>query len=204
MKRYRKFITTVATGVLLAAGGVIGIAGPANAAVVVGVCTITVGEPHASSHVNGTINSYGRLSCSIGMPNIHLRAQLEKSNGTTWNGNTEDWLNTSPGGSWFSNKAIPCAGNHGTYRTNVAIVLHAPPGVNPQYHAKTYTSIWRSVACGVSRTAPPSTPTTDSDVAEAETEAVTLTFLDDGTIRETIPEDLTAVESSPESLTVAP
>ena len=197
MTRYRKFIATVAAGALLAVGGVFGIAGPANAAVVIGVCTITVGEPHPSTHVAGTINAYGRLSCSLGMPNIHLRAQLEKSNGTKWNGNVEDWINTSPGDSWFSNIAIPCIGNNGTYRTNVAIVLHAPPGINPQYHAKTYTSIWRSTLCGMSLIGPLSAPTTDSDMAVS----VTLTFLDDGTIRETVPEDLTAVTFSPELLT---
>ena len=125
------------------------------------------------------------------MPNMHVRATLEKNNGKLFYGNTEDWNNQPAGKQLQSVTPIPCKNNAGTYRTQVAIAFTSPPGVNPRYHAKTYFSIWRSVACGVSRVAAPS----DDQVDTGPEVVATLTFLDDGTIRESTPDELTVTES---------
>lgn len=159
-------------GAIIVLSITLGVAAPANAAVV-GLCRITVGEPHGSHHVAGMINSYGRLQCSIDMPEIYVRTTLEKSSGAIWRGNPESWLSAPAYRTYSSIRAIPCAGNAGTYRTKVAISFTSPPGINPAYHAKTYTSIWRAVPpCAASRVAP--SGTTD----------LTLEFRTDGTIRE--------------------
>lgn len=162
---------------------------PATAAVV-GVCNITIGEPHPSTHVNGTINSYGRIMCTVAMPNTHVRATLEKSNGTTWVGPTQDFLNVPAYKTYTSTSAIPCVGNAGTYRTQVAIAFHSPLGYNPSYHAKTYYSIWRSVACGLAKAAPGTT----GIVNESPESVATITFLSDGTLRESTPEEIRTAE----------
>lgn len=175
---------------LVAAGLIAGAAAPAQAATVVGVCTITIGEPHPSHHVQGNINSYGRIGCSIGMPNVHVRATLEKANGQTWRGKAADYNNTSPGATYSSYSPIPCANNHGTYRTQVAIAFRSPAGYNPSYHAKTYYSIWRSVACGVARIAPDGSGAT----GDAPEVVATIAYLDDGTIREATPAELETAE----------
>lgn len=166
------------------AGGSLGVvmAAPAQAAVVVGVCSIIVGEPHPSAHVQGNINSYGRLTCTIGMNEIYVRADLERSNGTIWNGSAQSYVNTTAGRTFTSTRAIPCAGNSGTYRTRVSVTFRSPTGVNPSYHSSGYQSIWRQVACAGQ---PMSLNTKDTSSS-----VVTLTVYDDGTVRETAPAEL--------------
>lgn len=174
----RRWLSIVAA-IALTIGGVLGVAAPADAATVVGVCTITVGEPHASSHVSGTINSYGRLSCSIGMTEIYIRAYLEKSTGSSWGGNTESWLNTPAGKTYSSYAKTSCSQGPGTFRTRLSVAFTSPPGYNPSYHANTYYSVWRGVACGVSFAPAFVDEKRDSTPASE----VTFSFLDDGTVR---------------------
>jgi hypothetical protein len=189
MKTMKRTVAATLAATVLVGGFVGGFAAPASAATV-GVCRIVVGEPHPSAHVQGNISSYGRLTCTVGMPNMHVRATLEKSTGKLYYGNTEDLNNVTPNNTLQSVSPIPCKNNAGTYRTQVAIAFTSPPGVNPRYHAKTYYSIWRSVACGASRVAAPS-----DDAVKTGSEAVaTITFLDDGTMRESTPEELTAAD----------
>lgn len=190
MKKLRRTVAGALTATVLVGAFVAGAAAPASAATVVGICTIVIGEPHASAHVQGNINAYGRLTCSVGMPNMHVRATLEKSTGKLSYGNTEDLNNVTPGNTLSSYAPIPCKNNNGTYRTQVAIAFTSPAGYNPRYHAKTYFSIWRGVACGASRMA-----STDEVATDESPEVVaTIAYLDDGTIREATPEELTTAD----------
>jgi hypothetical protein len=188
MKNRRRIAGSLFSTTMLVAGIVVGSAVPANAATVVGICAVTVGEPHASTHVQGPINSFGRLTCTPSMPNMHVRATLEKGNGALYYGNTEDINNVPAGKTLTSVSPIPCRNNAGTYRTQVAIAFTSPPGLDPRYHAKTYYSIWRSVACGVSAVA---TPDRHKSVKDRESVA-SIALLSDGSVREATTAELSA------------
>ena len=134
------------------------VAAPAAQAVVVGVCTIKANDPHPSTHVTGTINATGTVSCSVLMDEIYIKVSLERSNGTVVPGNTQDVYNTSY---QMSNASTSCA-NAGTWRTRVQYALYAPAGYNPQHSASNFASPWKSVACGVARIAPDQSVAGDS------------------------------------------
>lgn len=184
MMKTRKRWLSILLGGAIAVGGSIGVAAPANAAVVVGVCTIKLDEPHGSGHVSGTIDSNGVVQCSLGMPNIYVKTILHRDNGQTANGPTEDLYNTDPWKIVNSVAWVPCAGNQGTWQASLSVVLRSPAGTNPQYHANTYWSIWRNVACGNSF-APASE---NASPGNESPNAVTVTFLSDGTVQESVPD----------------
>ncbi|WP_441355935.1 hypothetical protein [Agrococcus casei] len=117
------------------------------------------------------------MSCTVAMPEIYLRTSLAKSNGTVYSGNVVSLLNVSADKTLHSNRAIACAGNNGTYRTETYVMFRAPTGVNPAYHSNTYYSTWRPVVCGATLIGP-------SDVSQAEIE---ITVFDDGSIVESSP-----------------
>jgi len=127
----------------------VAIAAPANA-IIVGVCTIKANNPHGSTHVSGTINAVGTVSCTLVQDEIYIRTYLEKSTGASWGGNTQDYFDSS----WEqSNAATSCNQGPGTFRTRVSYAIHAPVGVSPRYAANTIYSPWVPVACGVSNRA---------------------------------------------------
>lgn len=122
---------------------------PANA-VVVGACTIKANDPHASTHVTGTINSEGTLKCTIGMTEIYLRAYLERSDGSSWGGNTEAWLDSIANKTYKSFANTSCSQSPGTFRTRVSYAFQSPPGVSPAYTSNIIYSPWFGLACGLS------------------------------------------------------
>jgi hypothetical protein len=81
------------------------------------------------------------------MEEIYIETYLERSDGSSWPGDAEDWLNTTYES---SNAAVNCSAGPGTFRTRVSYALTAPSGTNPRYTANTIYSPWISVACGVS------------------------------------------------------
>lgn len=127
---YAALISLVLTCLGLAA------AAPAQA-VVVGLCTITAQNPHGSTHVAGTVNTVGTVSCSMTMTEIYIQTTLEKSNGQYWSGNVRDYFNSSYE---MSNAATSCSQGPDSFRTRVSYVIQAPPGVNPRYTANTIYS----------------------------------------------------------------
>jgi len=117
---------------------------PAAQAVVVGICTIKANNPHASTHVNGTINGTATITCSQTMQEIYLRVKLEKSNGTTKLGTTTDEYGVSNA---QGNAFVQC-NQPGTYRVIAEYVLVAPPGYSPKRAASNIAGSYKSVACG--------------------------------------------------------
>lgn len=136
---------------LFAVGISIGTMASAQAAILVGVCTLKLGEAHASTHVSGTINALSSVNCTLGMPSIYIRTTLIKNNGPTWQGNVASGLNVPPKKVLSSNKGVTCAMGPGSYRSSTYVQLNAPSNVQPVYHENTYFTIWRSLACGVSK-----------------------------------------------------
>lgn len=147
----------VAIGSVLSVGltlvGLAFTAAPASA-VVVGQCTIKANNPHGSTHVSGTINAQGTLSCTIGMTQIYVQTYLEKQNGPTWVGNAESWLNTPASKTYFSHANTSCNQGPSNFRTRVSYSFQSPPGTNPSYTANTIYSPWISVICGANRAVP--------------------------------------------------
>jgi hypothetical protein len=129
---------------LLVAGSLFVTAAPANAAVI-GVCTMQVQDPHPSSHVNGTINVVGTASCTVTMTEIYVKVTLQRADGASWPGTTNDYFNTAQ---QQANAAAPCGAGPGTFRGYMSYVLRAPAGVNPSYSSGTVYGIWKGVACG--------------------------------------------------------
>jgi len=122
-----------------------GLGCPANA-VVVGVRTMQIQDPHPSTHVNGTINVVGTASCSVTMNEIYVHVVLQRSDGASWPGTTNDYYNTPQ---QQANAAAPCSAGPGTFRGYLSCVLRAPAGYNPSYSVNTIYGIWKGVACGL-------------------------------------------------------
>jgi hypothetical protein len=142
-------ISSAALTLLILLGGSV-LAPPAQAAVVVGVCTIKANLTHGSVHVSGTINGTGSVSCDIVMEEIYLKVSIEKSNGTIVNGTVDDYFNTA----YENGNAATSCSNAGTWRTRSSYALRAPAGYNPSYASGTTYSAWSNVVCGASRIAP--------------------------------------------------
>jgi hypothetical protein len=156
------------SGILFVTG--IAAAPAASAAVVIGVCTIKANDPHPSTHVNGTINGTGTVSCSVTMDEIYLKVKLERSTGTVVDGTTDDYFNTA----YESGNASTSCANAGTWRTRVEYALRAPAGYSPAYSANNFASPWKAVACGAARVAPDSAVLGDDSGYYEETFEVTV------------------------------
>ena len=149
----RRLVTCLAAA-LTACMVVIGGAAAANAVVVVGGCKVNIGDPHASSHVSGTINAVSSIQCSLNMPSIHIQAFLYKAPSKYWTGNADSRVSPGAGKKLQSNRAVSCKEGPGSFRNRTYLQFTSPSGVNPAYHSKTYYSPWRSIACGVAFSAP--------------------------------------------------
>lgn len=160
-----KRLSALFSATLMAVALAFGTMAPAQAAVVVGVCTLKLGEAHASVHVSGTINALSSVKCTLAMPEVYIRTSLIKSNGPTWQAPVNSYGNLPPGKALSSNKAVSCAMGPGTYRSSTYVELHAPAGVKPIYHSNTYYTIWRSLACGVANRSASGTMDTVVDIS---------------------------------------
>lgn len=148
------------------AGGV----APANA-LVVGKCTIKIGNSHASTHVSGTINALSSITCTIGMPRLHIQTWLERRDGARWTGKASSWVSAPPGKKAQSNAATSCSAGPAQFRNRTYLSFTSPPRVTPASYAKTYYSNWGWEACGLARSA-----------GESGQLAADVEFLEDGTI----------------------
>lgn len=54
----------------------IGVATPASAASI--VCVATANYPHASTHVGGTVNATGSVSCPVPVSSIYIWVKLQR------------------------------------------------------------------------------------------------------------------------------
>ncbi|WP_066039268.1 hypothetical protein [Herbiconiux solani] len=86
------------------------------------------------------------------MDEIYVHTVLERADGATWAGNTNDYYNTNYES---SNSAAPRSAGPATFRLRLSYVLRAPAGVDPAYAANTVYSPWISVACGASKSLTP-------------------------------------------------
>lgn len=103
----RRFMTFVAA-ILAACMIVIGGAATANAAVVVGVCKLKIGDPHGSTHVSRTINTLSNITCTIGMPSVHIQTFLYKAPNKHWTGAADSEVDVPAGKKLQSNRAVSC------------------------------------------------------------------------------------------------
>jgi hypothetical protein len=143
-RRTRMRLGAVALSVAAVAGISLAGAAPANA-ITVGVCTMQVQNAHPSTHVNGTINVVGTATCTVTMNEIYVHVVLQRSDGATWPGNTNDYFNTTQE---QSNAAAPCSAGPGTFRGYMSYVLKAPTGYSPAYSSNTIYGVYQSFACG--------------------------------------------------------
>lgn len=135
---------------LVAAIGLIVTSAPASNAVVVSICTIKANYPHGSTHVQGTINAEGTIACTSIVDNIWIDVYLEKSTGQEWSAPSKSYNNVSHLANYGNTS---CANGPGTFRARVQYAITFPAGYAPRYHASYLYSPWRSVGCGLARTA---------------------------------------------------
>lgn len=144
----RTAIVAVALSVLGLSG--VTIASPAQAVSFGDItCTHSVQYPHASTHVNGTINVVAGVTCTSTMSRIYIRTWLHKSGGSTWPGAPRDWLVTS---SVSANAATDCSNGPGTFYGSSTTELYPPAGYTPTYATLTNTgaSVWVKCGSGIS------------------------------------------------------
>ncbi|PPI53920.1 hypothetical protein [Rathayibacter toxicus] len=146
----RRIFASILLGSLVAVGS-LAVASPAQA-ITIGVCTMQAQDPHPSTHVNGTINGVGTATCSVSMDEIYVHTVLERADGATWQGDTNDYFGVNRE---QSNAATTCNNGPAVFRLRLSYVLRAPSGYSPAYSANTVYSIWKSVACGVSNAVTP-------------------------------------------------
>lgn len=114
-------------------------------------CTLTINYPHASTHVTGTINVTGSVSCPVTMTEIFLQIHLQKSTGASWAGTPKDFFNAS----WVSaNASTACSSGAGSYRGRAYTEVRPPAGWSPAMQSQTKYSPYVSVGCGGSALAP--------------------------------------------------
>lgn len=145
-RRARVRLGAIVLSVAAVAGISLAGAAPANA-IVVGVCTMQIQDAHASTHVSGTINVVGTATCSVTMNEIYVHVVLQRADGASWPGTTNDYYNTSQ---QQANAAAPCSAGPNTFRGYLSYVLRAPAGYNPSYSTNTIYGIWKGVGCGIS------------------------------------------------------
>lgn len=126
----------------------------ANAAIIVGKCTMKIGNPHGSTHVAGTINSLSTIQCTLTMPDVHIQTWLYKKDGKYWTGKADSRVNVAAGKKMQSNAFTSCKEGPATFRTRTYVQFTSPPRTTPGSHSNIYYSPWMSVSCGVARIAP--------------------------------------------------
>jgi len=131
-------------------------------------CTVSLDDPHASGHVNGTISAQGRVTCGATVAEIYIKTTLTNVNTGTAASQTFDSFNVKAGSSVG---AKSCAEGPATFRSNASVVVQFPAGFTPNRQILNRSSPNKSVACGVSRAVP------GSDAAnDGATEAFTVTL----------------------------
>ncbi len=135
-------------------------ASPAAAADVI-TCTLRVDNPHASTHVSGTINVSATMTCSRQIAEIYIRTTLYKGTGSpSWQGASNDRFNVA---ALSANAAAPCSAGPGSFYGYATSTVTPPAGYTvsgPNPVVKRGLSI--SVACGNARMAAESMPEPDS------------------------------------------
>lgn len=132
-------------------------------------CTLTINYPHASTHVSGTINVTGSVSCPVTMTEMYLQIHLQKSTGASWAGTPKNYFNTS----WLSaNAATSCSSGAGSYRGRAYTVVRPPAGWSPSSQSQTKYSPYVSVGCGATSFAPASGDETQVEVLSDGSESV--------------------------------
>ncbi|TFC22098.1 hypothetical protein E3O55_18955 [Cryobacterium sp. MDB1-18-2] len=109
-------------------------------------CAAKANNPHASSHVSGTINAQGTVTCDGAAAEMYISVILEKSDGRNWQGSAYSMLNTKSGS---ANAATSCSNGPGSFRNVTYISVQAPVGSTGN-HSETLQSSWVDVACGLS------------------------------------------------------
>lgn len=103
MKRTMISLAAVA-GLLLSIGFTSEMAQASPAALPVGACEVKANNPHNSSHVGGTVNGVGSVTCTSSIPTIRIRTTLVRLGVTQTTGN-----NTVSSTSYAqSNAALVC------------------------------------------------------------------------------------------------
>lgn len=147
----RKFVRIGATALLAAAllapGSIANAAtGPGGAII---TCTARADNPHASGHVNGTINAVGSISCTSGVAEIYVKTILSNVNTGTASSKTNDFFNVTQ---LSSNATKTCAEAPATFRTNVEGLVRFPAGFTPSQGTLYVSSPNTWVSCsGISR-----------------------------------------------------
>jgi|SRR5215471_9776060 len=103
-----------------------GAAASVPAAVIVITCTISVQNPHPSSHVGGTVNVIARTQCSAPVASLQMVMALAR-NGVIVGGPK---TNANGGSASLQNNvAVPCV--TGTYQGAAEAGIVFPPGFQP-------------------------------------------------------------------------
>ena len=107
------------------------------------LCTVSIDNPHNSSHVGGTVNVVSHISCSPGslMALLSLDTQLWRSGGQVAANHGQ-----VAGFYWLDNNAaVGCVS--GGYVGNATARLTPPPGYTPASASATVSSPLVTIAC---------------------------------------------------------
>lgn len=108
-------------------------------------CSIYANNPHASGHVNGTINSIGSVTCTSVVREIFIKVTLLNVNTGAASSTQKDYFNVA---SLQTNAAKSCAEAPATFRTATSYVIKFPPGYVPSQQSGTTYSPNTWVGCG--------------------------------------------------------
>jgi hypothetical protein len=116
---------------------------PSSRALSAILCTVSIDNPHPSSHVGGTVNVVSHINCSPGslMALLSLDTELWRSGGRVASGHSQ-----IAGFYWLDNNAaVGCVS--GGYVGNATARLTPPPGYTPASASATVTSPLVTIAC---------------------------------------------------------
>lgn len=120
---------------------------PTAAPLAEAICNLQVQYPHASSHVNGTINVVSTIDCPFPAKEIYMRTTLVRtSDSVQWPGTPQDVA--GPISHVQSNAAAPCSAGPATFKGYGYATVYPPAGYTPSIVSK---GIWGGslgVICG--------------------------------------------------------
>ncbi len=123
---------------------------PAHAADI-SFCSVKSNFPHPSTHVNGTINAVGTISCDRKMVEIYLRTTLVKTTtGASWAGSVFNQFGVRSGN---SNAATSCTQDPASFQTKTYYSITFPSPLTPSHQSGWLNSSIVSVVCGANRIA---------------------------------------------------
>jgi hypothetical protein len=127
--------TSVSSTTTSTLGGTIAVAPPVIA------CTLTVDNPHTSSHVRGNVNVLGRFVCTAPVASLNTTLVLFR-NGVAVASNA----NGNRGTASLSNRvSIPCV--DGSYHASMKGIVVFPPGFLPPFDSVTKDSNTVQITC---------------------------------------------------------